>query len=106
MIVGAAVYPKPIVAAVPVAQESVCVLNPTAVTIPVIESIVAIPTATCVGASCPDVVVIATVGAVVYALPVVLNAIDDGLIEDPAIPIVAVAPELTGAENVTVGALV
>ena len=51
MIVGAAVYPKPIVAAVPVAQESVCVLNPTAVTIPVIESIVAIPTATCVGAS-------------------------------------------------------
>ena len=35
--------------------------------------------------------VIATVGADVYALPVVLNAMELGLIDDPAIPIVAVA---------------
>ena len=49
-IVGAAVYPAPIVAPVPVAQESDSSKD-TAVTIPVIASIVAIPTAICVGAS-------------------------------------------------------
>tara|TARA_B100000035_G_scaffold62432_1_gene50518 strand:- start:72 stop:209 length:138 start_codon:yes stop_codon:yes gene_type:complete len=36
----------------------------------------------------PD-VEIATVGAVVYALPVVLNATELGFTEEPAIPIVA-----------------
>ena len=45
-IVGATVYPRPIVAPVPTHHGSVVVLNQTAVTIPVTESIVAIPTAT------------------------------------------------------------
>ena len=45
VIVGVTVYPKPIVAPVPVAQES-DMLKETAVTIPVIGCIVAIPTAT------------------------------------------------------------
>ena len=48
-------------------------------------------------------VLIATVGAVVYALPVVLNAILDAKIAPPLILIVAAAPTLTGAEIVTVG---
>ena len=48
---------------------------------------------------------IATVGAVVYALPVVLNATELASIEEPAKPTVAAAPEAAGAENVTVGAL-
>ena len=94
------------VAPVPTHQGSVVELNPTAVTIPVIESIVAIPTAICVGASCPEVVVIATVGAVVYALPVVLKAIEPGFIDDPAIPIVADAKLVPGCEILTDGALV
>ena len=33
--------------------------------------------------------VIATIGALVYALPVVLKAIEPGSIDDPAIPMVA-----------------
>ena len=44
-IVGVTVYPRPIVAPVPTHQGSVVELNPTAVTIPVIGCIVAIPTA-------------------------------------------------------------
>ena len=49
---------------------------------------------------------IATVGAVVYALPVVLNAIEPASIDDPAIPIVALATLVPGCAIVTVGALV
>ena len=45
-IVGATVYPAPIVAPVPTHHGFVVLLNPTAVTIPVIGWIVAIPTAT------------------------------------------------------------
>lgn len=45
----------------------------------------------------------ATIGATVYALPVVVNAIDPGLIEEPAIPIVAVAVLDPGEDIVTVG---
>ena len=49
-------------------------------------------------------VVIATVGAVVYALPVVVNARDPGLIAPPAvIPIVPDARLTTGLDIVTVG---
>ena len=63
--------------------------NDTAVTTPVIELIVAIPTAVTVGASIVPDVDIATVGADVYALPVVLKAIEPASIDDPAIPIEA-----------------
>ena len=49
---------------------------------------------------------IATVGEVVYALPVVLNAIEPGLMEEPAIPIVADAKLVPGCEIITVGVLV
>ena len=41
-----------------------------------------------------------------YALPVVLNAIEPGLIDEPAIPIVADAKLVPGCEIVTVGTLV
>ena len=51
-IVGVTVYPKPIVAPVPTAQGS-DTLKETAVTIPVIELIVAIPTATWIGVFVP-----------------------------------------------------
>ena len=67
----------------------------------------AIPTATSNGASCPLVVDIATVGAVVYALPVVVNATEEASIDVPARPIVAVAPnDPVGGENVTGGTVV
>ena len=45
----------------------------------------------------------ATVGAVVYALPVVLNAIDVGSILSSTIPMVAIATLDVGAVIVTDG---
>ena len=63
---------------------------------PVIGCIVAIPTAVTVGASMVPDVVIATVGAVLYALPVVLKAIEPGFIDVPVIPMVAEAKLVPG----------
>jgi hypothetical protein len=111
VILGATVYPNPIVAPVPTHHGSVVELNPTAVTIPVIGSIVAIPTAICVGASFPYIppVEMDTTGAVVYALPVVVNATSDGLIEVPFNPYpistVALAKLIPGEDIVTTGGL-
>ena len=102
---GATVYPAPIVAPVPTAQGS-SLLKETAVTMPVIGCIVAIPTAVTVGASIVPDVVIATVGAVLYALPVVLKAIEPGSMDVPVIPIVAAATLVPGWVSVTPGTLV
>ena len=66
----------------------------------------ATPTAVGYGASWLEYVEIATVGAVVYALPVVVNPIEPGSMEDPAIPIVALALLVPGCPIVTIGTLV
>ena len=66
----------------------------------------AIPTAVCCGTCVPTPVETRTVGADVYALPVVLNAIVDASRLVPAIPILAAAILTGGADILTDGTLV